>query len=77
LSGKDAGQSTLEACAPLNDAVAKRFVPSDEQILHQIVTAFMGIAHGAGEMMIDSHARRLTETIRNGKNFTRVIRWTG
>jgi hypothetical protein len=31
---------------------------SGEQFLHEIVPAFIGIARGAGEMMIDSHARR-------------------
>ena len=42
---------------------------SGEQILHEIVTTFIRIAPGAGEMMIDSDARRSAEIIRNGKNF--------
>ena len=53
----------------LDHAVAQQFVLSGKQILHEIVTAFIGVARNAGEMMIDSHARRPAEIIRDGKNF--------
>ena len=53
----------------LHHALTQQLVFSGEQILHEIVTAFIGIARGAGEMMIDSHTRRPAEIIRNGKNF--------
>src|SRR5438552_10616044 len=53
----------------LHNALTQQFVFSGEQILHEIETAFIGVARGAGEMMIDSHARRPAEIIRNGKNF--------
>ena len=56
----------------LDHAVAQQLVLPGKQILHEIVTAFVSIARGAGEMMIDSHTRRPTEIIRNGKNF---VRW--
>ena len=53
----------------LHHALTQQLVLSGEQILHEIVTAFIGIAGSAGEMMIDSHARRSAEIIRNGKDF--------
>jgi hypothetical protein len=53
----------------LHHALTQQLVLSSEQILHEIVTSFIGIARGAGEMMIDSHARRPAEIIRNGKDF--------
>jgi hypothetical protein len=53
----------------LHHALTQQFVLSGEQILYEIVTAFIGIARSAGEMMIDSHARRPAEIIRNGKDF--------
>jgi len=65
----DAGQSTLEACAALHHSFAQQLVLSGKQILHEIVTASIRVARGAGEMMIDSHSRRAAEIIRNGKNF--------
>jgi hypothetical protein len=61
----------------LHHILTQHLVLSGEQILHEIVTTFIGIARGAGEMMIDSHAGRSAEIIRNGKNFTRVIRLNG
>src|SRR6266540_2482165 len=54
--------------AALHHALTQHLVLSGEQILHEIVTAFIGIAGSAGEMMIDSHARRPAEIIRNGKD---------
>jgi len=54
---------------PLHHALAQQLVFSGEQILHEIVTALIGVARGACEMMIDSHARRSAEIIRNGKDF--------
>src|SRR5437016_8806310 len=53
----------------LHNALPQQLVFSGEQILHEIVTALIGVARGAGEMMIDSHARRPAEIIRNGKDF--------
>jgi hypothetical protein len=53
----------------LHNALTQHLVLSGEQILHEIVTTFIGIARSAGEMMIDSHARRSAEIIRNGKDF--------
>jgi hypothetical protein len=53
----------------LHNALTQQLVLSGEQILHKIVTAFIGVARSAGEMMIDSHTRRSAEIIRNGKNF--------
>jgi len=41
----------------LHHALTQQLVFSGQQILHEIVTAFIGIARSAGEMMIDSHAR--------------------
>ena len=41
----------------LHHALPKQLVFSGEQFLHEIETAFIGVACGAGEMMIDSHAR--------------------
>ena len=41
----------------LHHALTQQLVLSGEQILHEIVAAFIGIARSAGEMMIDSHAR--------------------
>jgi hypothetical protein len=60
--------------AVLHNALAKQFVFSGEQILHEIVTAFIRVARSACEMMVDSHPRRSTEIIRNGKDF--VSRFT-
>src|SRR4030095_8690093 len=37
----------------LHNALAKELVLSGKQILHEIETAFIGIARGAGDMMID------------------------
>ena len=45
----------------LHDPVAQQLVLSGKQILHEIVPAFVSIARGAGEMMIDSHARQPAE----------------
>jgi hypothetical protein len=53
----------------LHDALTEKFVFSGEQILHEIITAFICVSCGAGEMMVDSHSCRATEIIRNGKNF--------
>src|SRR5262245_10075949 len=53
----------------LHNPLPQQLVFSGKQILHEIITAFIGVAGGAGEMMIDSHSRRATEIIRNGKNF--------
>ena len=58
----------------LHHALAKKLVFSGEQILHKIETAFIGVARGASEMMIDPHSRRAAEIIRDGKNF--VSRFT-
>jgi hypothetical protein len=58
----------------LHNALTKQGVLSGEQILHEIVTASIGVEGGAGKMMIDSHARRPAEIIRNGKDF--VSRFT-
>ena len=55
--------------AVLHHALTQQLVFSSEQILNEIVTAFIGVARGAGEMMIDSHPRRPAEIIRDGKNF--------
>jgi hypothetical protein len=55
--------------AVLHNALTQQRVFSGEQILHKIITALVGVARGAGEMMIDSHARRSAEIIRDGKNF--------
>jgi hypothetical protein len=60
--------------AVLHNALAEKFVFSGEQILHEIITTFIGVARSAGEMMVDSHSCRATEIIRNGKNF--VSRFT-
>jgi len=54
FSGKMPDKARCERI-PLHDSVSKHFVFSGEQILHEIVTAFIGIARGAGKMMIDSH----------------------
>src|SRR5436190_974060 len=53
----------------LHDALTQHLVLSGEQILHEIVTAFVGIARGAGEMMIDPHPGGSTKIICHGKNF--------
>ena len=42
---------------------------SGEQLLHEIVTAFIRIARGAGEMMIDSHPGGAAKIICDGKDF--------
>src|SRR5262249_762700 len=54
---------------PLHNPLAQQLVFSGEQILHHIVTALIGVARGTGKMMINSHARRPAEIIRNGNNF--------
>ena len=41
----------------LHDALTKHLVLSGEQILHEIVAAFVDVASGSREMMIDSHPR--------------------
>src|SRR5262249_49867812 len=55
----------------LHNAVAQHRMLSGEQILHEIITAFIRVARSAREMMVDSHSRRPTEIICNGKNFAR------
>ena len=46
-----------QADPELHNSGAQQLVFSGEQILNEIVTALIGVARGAGEMMIDSHAR--------------------
>src|SRR5262249_14140293 len=58
----------------LHNALTQQLVLSSEQILHEIETSFVGVARCASKMMIDSHARRPAEIIRNGKNF--ICRFT-
>jgi hypothetical protein len=53
----------------LHDALTKQLVFSGEQILHEIVTAFIRVARGAGEIMIDSHPGGAAKIICDGKNF--------
>jgi len=53
----------------LDHAVAQQLVLSGKQILHEIVTAFVSIARGAGEMMVDPHFGGTTEITRNRKDF--------
>src|SRR6266436_9933411 len=53
----------------LHNTLTQHLVLSGEQILHKIVTAFIRVAHGAGEMMIDSHPGGAAKIICDGKNF--------
>ena len=53
----------------LHYALTQQLVFSGEQLLHEIVTAFIRIARGAGEMMIDSHPGGAANQVRNRKNF--------
>jgi hypothetical protein len=53
----------------LHDALTQQLVFSGEQVLHKIVTAFVRVARGSGEMMIDSHPRGAAEIICDRKNF--------
>jgi hypothetical protein len=53
----------------LHYALTQQLVFSGEQLLHEIVTAFIRIARGAGEMMIDSHPGGAAKIICDGKNF--------
>src|SRR5437764_8262639 len=53
----------------LHDALTQHLVLSGEQILHEIVTAFISVARGAGEMMIDSHPGGSAKIICDGENF--------
>src|SRR6266446_1876744 len=50
----------------LYNALTQHLVLSGEQVLHKIVTAFIRVAHGAGEMMIDSHPGGAAKIIRDG-----------
>ena len=63
----------LTAAAPSGEesynSSTEHLVFSGEQILHEIVTAFIGIARGACEMMIDSHPGGAAKIICDGKNF--------
>src|SRR2546421_4638143 len=53
----------------LHNALTQQLVLSGEQILHKIVTAFIRVERGAGEMMIDSHPGGAAKIICDGKNF--------
>ena len=53
---------------PLHNTLTQHLVFSGEQILHKIVTAFIRVARGAGEMMIDSHPGGAAKIICGGKN---------
>src|SRR5712675_668733 len=54
---------------PLHNTLTQELMFSGEQILHEIVTAFIRVARGAGEMMIDSHPGGAAKIICDGKNF--------
>jgi hypothetical protein len=41
-------------------------VLSGQQILYEIITAFIGVGRGAGEMMIDLQARGVTKVTVSG-----------
>src|SRR5439155_15035135 len=74
VNRRDAPPAPTRKMRVLHNTLTQHLVLSGEQILHKIVTGFIGIARGAGEMLIDSHARRVAEIIRDGKNF--VSRFT-
>ena len=62
-------QNARDPQSDLHDPLPQQLVLPGEQILHEIITAFIRVARSAREMMVDSHSRRPTEIIRNGKNF--------
>src|SRR5258707_15760174 len=53
----------------LHNTLTQHLMFSGEQILHKIVTAFIRVARGAGEIMIDSHPGGAAKIICDGKNF--------
>src|SRR6266513_6340008 len=53
----------------LHNTLTQHLVLSGEQVLHKIVTAFIRVARGASEMMIDSHPGGAAKIICDGKNF--------
>jgi hypothetical protein len=50
----------------LHHALPQQLVLSGQQILHDIITAFIGVARGAGEMMINLQARGVTKVTVSG-----------
>ena len=53
----------------LHNPIAQEFVFSSQQLLHEIVAAFIYIARRAGKVVIDSHSRRAAKIICYGKDF--------
>ena len=48
---------------------AQEFVFSSQQLLHEIVAAFVDVAGCAGKVIVDSHSRGAAEIICDGKDF--------
>src|SRR5207237_9290259 len=59
----------------LHNSLTETIVFSRQQLLRQLVPGAVGIARGAGKMMVDSHFGGATEITRNRKDF--IGRLTG
>ena len=53
----------------LHNPIAQEFVFSSQQILHEIVAAFVYVARCAGKVVVDSHSRGAAKITCDGKDF--------
>jgi hypothetical protein len=53
----------------LYNPAAQEFMFSSQQLLHEIVAAFVHVARCAGKVIVGSHSRRAAKIICHGKDF--------